>query len=30
MFRTVIRERGVRGLYCGIVPDYCKVPAAGS
>ena len=25
VFRQVIRQQGVRGLYCGIVPDYCKV-----
>ena len=25
VFRQVVRHQGLRGLYSGIVPDYCKV-----
>lgn len=25
VFRQVVRQQGLRGLYAGIVPEYCKV-----
>ncbi len=25
VFREIIRKDGMRGLYCGIVPEYAKV-----
>ena len=27
VFREIMRKDGVRGLYCGIVPEYAKVRA---